>query len=447
MKRPVLMNSLCTVLLLVGTTFWSATAESSQLSLLSEFGGPGTGLGQFDNPWGVAVDSQGNIIIADSFNNRIQICSRQGECTAFGTRGSAPGQFITPTDVAVDSQDRIFVADTDNDRVQICDHQGNCSAFGQLGRQIGSFDAPMAIAADSFNRMVIADQFNGRIQVCDDDGSCNVIGSLVNLQDGWQEFEFGYVTGVAVDNTDQIIVTESIGAGERATLRTCSEEECTIIMELQNPNSVAVDRRNRIFVRNYPDLLHCHRGGRCSSLSLAGSEVDLGGIAFTRENELVASNRGDHKIRVYENIGTVINSGFNDAWYNQDTAGQGFLISVFPNIQQMFVAWFTYDVERPSAEVEATLGEPGHRWLTAQGPYTGDTASLTIYVTEGGVFDAGDPPANNDGVGDGTMTIDFADCTEGLVTYEISSPNLSGEIPIQRIVPDNVELCEALANQ
>jgi hypothetical protein len=147
------------------------------------------------------------------------------------------------------------------------------------------------------------------------------------------------------------------------------------------------------------------------------------------------------------NLPKIINPGINDAWYNQEAAGQGFLISVFPNIQQMFVAWFTYDVERPSEKVEAILGEPGHRWLTAQGSFTGDTASLTIYVTEGGVFDASDPPANNDGVGDGTMTIEFADCTEGLVTYEISSPNLSGEIPIQRIVPDNVELCEALANQ
>jgi hypothetical protein len=147
------------------------------------------------------------------------------------------------------------------------------------------------------------------------------------------------------------------------------------------------------------------------------------------------------------NLPKIINPGINDAWYNKNTAGQGFLISVFPNIQQMFVAWFTYDVERPSEEAEAILGEPGHRWLTAQGAYTGGTASLTIYVTEGGVFDANDPPAENDGVGDGTMTIEFADCTEGLVTYEINSLNLSGEIPIQRIVPDNVELCEALTNQ
>jgi hypothetical protein len=142
-----------------------------------------------------------------------------------------------------------------------------------------------------------------------------------------------------------------------------------------------------------------------------------------------------------------INSGLNDAWYNPLTDGQGFLITVFPDIQQMFVAWFTYDVERPPEDVTAMLGEPGHRWLTAQGPYSGDTATLTIYVTEGGVFDKAEPAASNDGIGDGTMTIEFADCSTAIVTYAIDGLGLSGEIPIQRIALDNVALCEILSPQ
>jgi hypothetical protein len=156
---------------------------------------------------------------------------------------------------------------------------------------------------------------------------------------------------------------------------------------------------------------------------------------------------GDPTLKFELNKALEINSGLNDAWFNPATSGQGFLISVFPKIKQMFVAWFTYDIERPPGDVQAMLGEPGHRWLTAQGPYAGDTASLTIYITEGGVFDAIEPPASNDGIGDGIMTIEFADCTEGLVTYEITSPSLSGEIPIQRIVNDNVTLCETLSSQ
>jgi hypothetical protein len=44
------------------------------------------------------------------------------------------------------------------------------------------------------------------------------------------------------------------------------------------------------------------------------------------------------------------------------------------------------------------------------------------------------------------MTLEFSGCTEGLVNYEITSLGISGEIPIQRIVQDNVPLCEALTD-
>lgn len=141
-----------------------------------------------------------------------------------------------------------------------------------------------------------------------------------------------------------------------------------------------------------------------------------------------------------------INPGLNDAWFNLATDGQGFLITVFPDRKEVFLAWFTFDTERPPEDVTAILGEPGHRWLTAQGLYDGDTANLTIYVTKGGVFDSAEPAASVELDGDGTLTLEFADCTEGLVSYEITSLGISGKIPIQRITPDNVALCETLAN-
>jgi hypothetical protein len=113
----------------------------------------------------------------------------------------------------------------------------------------------------------------------------------------------------------------------------------------------------------------------------------------------------------------------------------------------MFLAWFTFDTQRPPEDTGSFLGEPGHRWLTAQGPYEGDTATLTVFVTEGGVFDAAQPATSTDLDGDGTIALEFADCTEGLVNYEITSLGISGQIPIQRISPDNVSLCESLVEQ
>ena len=139
-----------------------------------------------------------------------------------------------------------------------------------------------------------------------------------------------------------------------------------------------------------------------------------------------------------------INAGMNAAWYNPATDGQGFLIAVFADRGELFLAWFTYDTERPPEGVSAILGEPGHRWLTAQGTFDGSRADLTIYLTQGGVFDSAEPPASTDQDGYGSMVIEFLTCNEARVSYTIPSLGLAGQIPIQRIVEDNVALCEAL---
>ena len=115
----------------------------------------------------------------------------------------------------------------------------------------------------------------------------------------------------------------------------------------------------------------------------------------------------------------------------------------FTDMHALFLAWFTYDVQRPPDDVTAVLGEPGHRWLTAQGPYSGDTATLAVHVSSGGVFDSA-APAVGPPVQDGTMQVRFSGCNAGVVSYDIPSVGLAGDVPIQRIVLDNVALCESL---
>lgn len=420
-----------------------AQAAAEKPTLIAEFGGPGTAPGQFDSPYAVAVDSQGKIIIADTFNNRIQICDVQGSCTAFGSAGSQPGQFLTPMGVAVDSQDRILVSDTDNDRVQVCDHQGNCTAFGGLGNTPGRFDAPTAIAADSEDTLVVADQFNGRIQICNRQGGCSALGRLAQFPlDELDSDEFGFIQGVAVDRHDRILVTDDLGGNVRKSLRSC-QPQCSLIGAFSLPRAVAVDRANRIFLWEDGALLRCDRGARCVGLELAGAEGYLLGLGFTRTNELVVSNTADHKIRIFSNPPPdQINAGLNDAWFNPVTNGQGFFVMAFPVIESVFMAWFTYDLERPEPSVTAQLGEPGHRWLTAQGRYSGNVAVLDIYNTWGGVFDSPHPVPGNDR--DGQIILQFDTCDAGTVSYQIESTGSYGIVPIQRLVSDNVALCEAL---
>lgn len=143
--------------------------------------------------------------------------------------------------------------------------------------------------------------------------------------------------------------------------------------------------------------------------------------------------------------GIAINPGLNDAWFDPATPGQGFFVTVFPDIQQIFLAWFTYDLTRPPGSVSAQLGEPGHRWLTAFGPYSGNEAVLDIELTQGGVFDSATPAPSQSA--DGSILLEFSDCNAGTVTYDIDSANLQGVIAIQRIAVDNVPFCESFAAQ
>lgn len=147
------------------------------------------------------------------------------------------------------------------------------------------------------------------------------------------------------------------------------------------------------------------------------------------------------RLNVIEADTFLINSAISDAWFNPLTNGQGFFIIVWEGIDFVFLSWFTFDTERPPEDVTAILGDPGQRWITAQGPFTGDTAILDVFVSSGGTFDSPTPPVTN--VQDGTITITWTSCNSGILTYNIPSVGLTGEIPIERIVLDNVPACEA----
>ncbi len=144
----------------------------------------------------------------------------------------------------------------------------------------------------------------------------------------------------------------------------------------------------------------------------------------------------------------VMNAGLNDAWFNPFTDGQGFFITVFPDLGLVSLAWFTYDTELPAEDASASLGDAGHRWLTAIGTIEGDHAVMNIDVASGGLFDTATEIQHTDPVGsDGTITLSFEDCNLGLVEYDIASIDQQGSIPIQRIVDDNIALCEALSGE
>jgi predicted outer membrane repeat protein len=189
---------------------------------------------------------------------------------------------------------------------------------------------------------------------------------------------------------------------------------------------------------NYGGLTDTHALGPGSPAIDAGSptsceESDQRGVP--RNCDIGAFEAGP----LLPDPGFVINAGLNDAWYNPATDGQGFFVIAFPEIKELFLSWFTYDTERPGEDVTAILGEPGHRWLTAQGSYADNQATLDLYTTSGGVFDSAEPapsPRRS-----GSIVLDFSSCNRGTVSYDVPSIGLQGIVPIERIVLDNVDMC------
>ena len=144
----------------------------------------------------------------------------------------------------------------------------------------------------------------------------------------------------------------------------------------------------------------------------------------------------------------IMNAGLNDAWYNPDTDGQGFFITIFADLGFVSLAWFTYDTELPPLDATANLGDPGHRWLTAGGVFADNQAVMNIEFTSGGIFDTSTQIQRTDPEGsDGTIILTFKDCQSGTIEYDITSIDAGSTVPIRRIAFDNVALCEALLRE
>jgi DNA-binding beta-propeller fold protein YncE len=136
-------------------------------NFISEFGGRGTGPGEFNFPTHINVDAAGRVYVTDSLNCRIQVFDANGRFQrAFGSAGDGPGHFSRPKGVAADRSGHIYVVDAVFDNVQVFDEQGRLLMnWGEAGPAPGEFWLPNAIVISRNDDIYVTDSYNHRIQV------------------------------------------------------------------------------------------------------------------------------------------------------------------------------------------------------------------------------------------------------------------------------------------
>ncbi len=248
--------------------------------------GPAT-QAQLNYPKGVAADGEGNIYIADTDNNRIRMVNRDGVITTVAGNGTAGyagdygfainAQLRNPTGIAVDSNGNLYIADSGNHRIRKVNTDGIITTVA--GNGIAGFGGdndlalqaqlyfPGGVAADSFGNIFIADTSNHRIRKIDPNGIITTIagtGAAGYIGDDCPAKDTSLYSprGVAVDekgnifiadtNNDRIrridisgVITTVAGNG---TSDFSGEGVPAIEASLYEPVDVAVDKEGNLYI-------------------------------------------------------------------------------------------------------------------------------------------------------------------------------------------------------
>ena len=202
---------------LEGPEFAYVLSETRVSTLAGSTVGSSDGIGknaEFAYPTGTAVDGQGNVYVADSGNHQIRIIAPDGTVGTFAgsTKGFADGmgttaQFDAPYGVAVDRQGQVYVADANNHRVRKISPEGMVTTLA--GSTMGSadgvgteaqFNFPRGVAVDLEGNVYVADTKNLAIRKVTPDGTVTRIGNQIM---------FSGPSGVAVNHEGALYVVDS----------------------------------------------------------------------------------------------------------------------------------------------------------------------------------------------------------------------------------------------
>lgn len=178
----------------------------------------GTGAAaKFDSPFGITIDSAGNLYVADSGNGYIRKITSTGVVTTVNNDSGVAVGFNNPRDVAIDSAGSLYVTDYDNHRIRKITSAGvvttlaGSSTGGADGTGIAAqFNYPASIAVDQNGNLYVTDQGNHRIRkITPTAVVTTLVGSTRGFADGTgTAAQFYDLIGIAVDPAGNLYVAD-----------------------------------------------------------------------------------------------------------------------------------------------------------------------------------------------------------------------------------------------
>jgi sugar lactone lactonase YvrE len=258
MRKPLLALLILLIPSLVAVTVYYLVTKKiptnrdaiGDVATLAGAGRPGVEDGKpleaaFSDPFGIAVDNRGNVIIADAGqSNRIRVITAKGKVgllagsdEGYRDGSAAVAQFNTPSGIALDKDNNIIIADTSNNRIRMLTADlkvTTVAGSGDAGFKDGpaseaQFDGPIGVAVDRRGNIFVADAYNDRIRKISTDGNVTTIAGAGSpgFGDGaGAEALFDTPCGVAVDDKGNVFVADT---GNRAIRKITAQGEVTAI--------------------------------------------------------------------------------------------------------------------------------------------------------------------------------------------------------------------------
>lgn len=350
MPQPFRILSLISLVLVLSCTEEeNAPPLEEEFTVVSTLAGSGhagfvDGMGSmatFNRPSAMVIDADGNIYVSDHDNHSIRKITPEGVVSTFAGTGK-PGfdngmrlkaSFNHPYGLAIDSRGNLYVGDVSNHCVRKIAPNGKVStlAGGRRGfsdRQgdLAMFDHPHGVAVDSKNNIYVADAYNNRIRKIKPDGTTSTLAGSGNdgfLDGPSSQAEFYVPIGIVIDNSGNVYVGDE---GNSSIRKITSDGFVTTLAgngkfsfadgvgrdaTFNAPGGIALDRHGNLYVADYLNN-SIRRVSTSGEVRTIAGKVDKGfadgrpsearfhypfGIAVDREGLIYVGDQYNHRIR------------------------------------------------------------------------------------------------------------------------------------------------------